>query len=308
MIKLRRITTRPILSPIQDHEWEGAAVFNCAAVYDRGLFHLLYRGMNRDYSGVGGKFISSIGYAVSTDGFNFLRLDRPVLVGEGEQEGSGVEDPRVTRLGDTYYMFYTAYGARYADDYRISLATSQNLISWKKHGIMLDEPNKDAALLPEKIGGRYVMFHRRPPAIWVAYSEDLKNWTDHRKIMDIRPGWESRKVGIAGPPMKRDDGWLLFYHAVDENWVYRLGVALLDLEDPTKVIARQSEPVLEPELAWEKEGLVPNVVFSCGHVDVGDEYYVYYAGADHHIGVAAVAKKDVKFEREAGEESQLIAV
>ncbi|HHY97588.1 MAG TPA: hypothetical protein GX509_02480, partial [Firmicutes bacterium] len=82
----------------------------------------------------------------------------------------------------------------------------------------------------------------------------------------------------------------------------------LDLEDPTKVIARQSEPVLEPELAWEKEGLVPNVVFSCGHVDVGDEYYVYYAGADHHIGVAAVAKKDVKFEREAGEESQLIAV
>lgn len=147
-----------------------------------------------------------------------------------------------------------------------------------------------------KNNGKYVLFHRRMPDIWIAYSDDLVNWYNHKIIMSPKSHtWESKKIGIAGPPIKREDGWLLIYHGVDNNNVYRLGVALLDLKDPSKVIARQKEPILEPELDWEINGLVPNVVFSCGAVEVNDMYYVYYGAADTHIGVAVIEKEKVKF-------------
>jgi predicted GH43/DUF377 family glycosyl hydrolase len=115
-------------------------------------------------------------------------------------------------------------------------------------------------------------------------------------VMDPRPGkWDSWKVGAAGPPVRTEDGWFLVYHGVNERRVYRLGAALLDIDDPRRVIARQDEPILEPELEWEVNGLVRNVVFSCATVEVGDSYYIYYGGGDCRIGLAAVAKKDVHF-------------
>jgi predicted GH43/DUF377 family glycosyl hydrolase len=163
---------------------------------------------------------------------------------------------------------------------------------------MLDESNKDASLFPEKIGGRYVMFHRRPPNIWLAYSDDLKTWTDHRCVMEALPDsdWENEKIGIGGPPIKTDEGWLLIYHGVSVEKQYSLGIALLDLEDPTKVLKRQAEPILVPELDWEVNGFVPNVVFSCGQVILNDELWVYYGGADTAIGVAKIKMKDIIFE------------
>lgn len=242
------------------------------------------------------KFVSSIGYARSLDGIHFERYEKPVLVGMTEQEGWGVEDPRITKLEGRYYMLYTAFGGRSWDDIRISLVESEDLVNWSGRRILLDEPNKDAALLPEKVGGKYVLFHRRHPNIWIAYSDDLRTWHGHEIIMTPRPGfWDSRKIGIAGPPLKLEQGWLLIYHGVDENQVYRLGAALLDGEDPSKVLARQEAPILEPELEWERHGLVPNVVFSCGACEKDGVIYVYYGAADTCIGVAAVDVEDIKF-------------
>jgi len=293
-MQLQRYAGNPILEPRREHLWEDRAVFNCAVVHHEGLFHMLYRAVAKD-------LVSTIGYAVSRDGFDWLRLDKPVLEPANEFETKGVEDPRVTRIGDTFYMAYTAYSEQ---GMRVSLAASNNLITWERLGIILPgEDNKDAALFPERIGGRYALLHRRPPDVWIACSDDLLHWTDHRVIMRPRPGtWEALKVGAAGPPVrspvdptgKTDQGWLLIYHGVDESHVYRLGVALLDLNDPAVVLKQQEAPILEPEEEWELYGDVPNVVFSCGQVLTDDALYVYYGGADTVIGVATADREQVR--------------
>ncbi|ADL69413.1 glycosidase-related [Thermoanaerobacterium thermosaccharolyticum DSM 571] len=297
MIKLKRLSDRPILEPVKEHEWERKAVFNCSAIYDNGLFHLIYRATDIGPHVKYGKYISRLGYAVSKDGINFMRLDKPVLSNDVEQELRGCEDPRIVKIDDTYYMMYTGFGNRTDDDYRICLATSKNLINWERKGVVLDEPNKDAALFPEKINGNYVMFHRRYPDIWLAYSNDLKNWFNHKSIIKpIKGTWESSRVGVAGPPIRIKDGWFLIYHAADDDNVYRLGAALLDINDPSIVLARQEESILEPELEWEKNGFISNVVFSCGNAVKGDDIYVYYGGADTVIGVAYLNMNDIKFD------------
>ena len=267
-MQLQRYNKNPILKPRAEHPWEVRAIFNGAAVYHNKLVHMLYRA-------VAPNLVSTIGYAVSQDGFDWLRLDRPVLEPANEFETKGVEDPRVTRIEDTFYMTYTAYSEH---GMRVSLAASSNLIAWERLGVILpDEDNKDAALFPEKIGSRYCLLHRRPPDVWIARSDDLLHWTDHQVIIRPRPGtWEALKIGAAGPPVKTDHGWLFVYHGVGEDKVYRLGVALLDLYNPTAVLKRQKEPILEPEEEWERHGDVPNVVFSCGQVMTDDTLYVYY--------------------------------
>ena len=275
---LQRYPGNPILQPNPLHPWEALNVFNAAVVRHNGLFHMLYRAQGRDY-------VSHIGYAISEDGFHWARLDKPVLSPTTEFETRGVEDPRVTRIEDTFYMTYTGYSPHGT---RASLARSRNLISWERMGVVLpDENNKDHVLFPEKIGGRYAMLHRRPPDIWLAYSDDLLHWTDHQVIIRPRPGtWEHRKIGAAGPPIKTEQGWLLIYHGVDAYLVYRLGAALLELSDPSVVLARPEEFILEPRETWELRGDVPRVVFSCGAVVVNDELYVYYGGADRVMAVA----------------------
>lgn len=300
MIRLTRLADEPVLTPDPSRPWERAAVFNPAVVYENGLFHLLYRACDRpfrlDTPVPRHRFTSVIGHATSRDGIHFQRDPQPVLTGRGAQEAWGVEDPRVTRLGSEYVMLYTAFGGRSWDDVRIAMARSRDLVHWEDRRIVLDEPNKNAALFPERVGGRYVLLHRRHPDIWIAWSEDLRGWTDHRVLMRPREGaWDCRKIGAAGPPMRIPEGWLLFYHGVDERGTYRLGVALLDPDDPSRVLARQAEPVLEPEREWERRGLVPGVVFSCGAAEVGDAYYVYYGAADTVIGVAVLPKGDVRF-------------
>jgi len=295
MIRLQRYSEHPILSPKPEHDWEAAAVFNAAAILDNGLIHMIYRATDISSGGEDGPYINSLGYAVSVDGVHFNRLEQPILTNDVPQETRGPEDPRIVKIGDTFYMMYTGYGGRFDSDYRICLATSKNLIAWQRHGVVLDEPNKDASLFPEKINGRYAMFHRRPPHIWIAFSEDLKNWVDHTIVMEALPDsdWENEKIGISGPPIKTPQGWFLIYHGVSKDHVYRQGAALLALNDPTKVIARQAEPILEPELDWELFGHVDNVVFSCGQVILDNTIYVYYAGADNAIGLATMSLDEV---------------
>lgn len=297
MIKLDRLSVQPILTPNPNNSWEAGAVFNCAAVYKDNLVHLIYRATDITSAGSKGKYINNLGYAVSEDGLNFKRFDEPILRNDIEQEARGPEDPRIVEIDGQYHMIYTGFGGRFPGDFRISHATSRDLISWTRQGIVLYEPNKDASLFPEKINGFYILLHRRPPDIWIAKSYDLLEWRGHEILMRALPEseWESEKIGIAGPPMKIDEGWLLIYHGVSSSNWYRLGVALLDLDDPYQVLARQVEPILEPSLEWEVHGHVPNVVFSCGQILIDDVLYVYYGGADTVIGVATTDLQNIRF-------------
>ncbi len=277
-MRLERHKHNPVLLPNPSHAWEALNVFNAAVVHHNGLFHMLYRAQGLDY-------VSHIGYAVSEDGVHWARLDTPVFSPAESWEARGVEDPRITYLEGHFYMTYTGYSPI---GIRAAMARSQNLIRWERMGIILpNENNKDHTLFPEKINGRYALLHRRPPDIWLAYSDDLVHWTDHRIIMRPRPGtWEHLKIGAGGPPLRTDEGWLIIYHAVDANRVYRLGAALLALDDPGVVLHRSPTPILEPTEVWEVRGDVPNVVFTCANVVVDGMLYVYYGGADRVMALA----------------------
>jgi predicted GH43/DUF377 family glycosyl hydrolase len=284
-ITLTRYPNNPILMPLSYNDWETDNVFNAAVIQHNGLIYMLYRAQGLDR-------ISRVGCAISADGYHFNRLQEPVLVPGNEYEEFGVEDPRITELDGVFYMLYTAYSLHGT---RVSLARSINLIDWEWMGIVLpDENNKDALLFPEKIGGRYVMFHRRLPDIWLATSDDLIHWTDHQTIMQPRPGlWDGVRIGGGGLPFKTEHGWLNFYHGFAEEHIYCLGLALHDLDDPSKVLKRQDEPVLCPRAPWEVHGDVPNVVFTCGGIETATEYLIYYGGGDHVMAVASVSKRDI---------------
>jgi predicted GH43/DUF377 family glycosyl hydrolase len=189
-------------------------------------------------------------------------------------------------------MLYTAWSP---GNIQVARASTLDFKTWERHGIVFPGPdNKDAALFPRKVNGRYVAFHRIPSSMWIAWSDDLEHWGDYQRIMDPRPGcYDDLKLGAGGPPIETDLGWLVIYHGVDQNLVYRLGVALLDKDDPSIVLNRPVEPILVPEEPWELAGDIPNVVFTCGTAELGDQYLVYYGGADRVIGLATANKRDL---------------
>lgn len=285
-MKLKRHSQNPLLTPVADHPWENRTVFNCAAVNWDGKIILVYRAQGTEND------ISRLGYAESTDGVNFTRLPEPIFVPETADEVNGVEDPRLTEIDGTLQMLYTAWSP---ESIQVARASTSDFKTWQRHGIAFAGPdNKDAAIFPDKAAGKYVAFHRIPPSMWIAYSDDLQNWGDYKEIMTPREdAYDSLKLGAGGPPIRTDEGWLVIYHGVDHNLVYRLGVALLDLDDPSVVINRPRTPVLEPEEEWELVGDVPNVVFTCGTAELGDNYLVYYGGADKVIALATANKAEL---------------
>ena len=282
-----RHPANPILVPDPLNHWEALNVFNPGVVVHNGLFHMLYRAQGLDY-------VSRIGYAVSLDGVHFNRLRNPILAPQGALETRGVEDPRITFLSEEnrFIMAYTAFS-----DLGITprFAESQNLINWQRVGdLVRGEDNKDHVLFPRKINGKYFSFHRQPPSICSAVSEDLQEWELKGPVLKPRPtSWDSNRVGAGGVPIETKEGWLVIYHAYDSNHVYRLGSCLLDLESPWKVLYRSEGFFLEPKELWEKKGDVPNVVFSCANPMVDQTIYLYYAGADRMIGLASAELQDV---------------
>ena len=285
-MKLIRHPESPVLYPNPLNQWEAMNVFNCAVTYHNSLFHMHYRAQGVD-------FISSVGYAVSQDGLHWNRLQNPVLAPhQGREDYRGVEDQRVTPLDGIFYMTYTAYGV---NSYFPMIARSENLITWEDVGPLERAENKDHVLFPEKINGRYAILHRRPPDIWIGFSDDLLNWTDHQPFVSPRPdnGWDAKRIGGNGLPVKTEHGWLLFYHGYNEEHIYRQSVALLDLDDPTKVIHRPKDFIMEPYETWELKGDVANVIFSCSNNVVGDDLYFYYGGADRLVGLATAPMSDV---------------
>jgi predicted GH43/DUF377 family glycosyl hydrolase len=294
-MRLIRYKKNPILKPKKEHSWENLAVFNCGACFDGKIIHLLYRAVGK------GRW-SCLGYAQSKDGINFKRFEKPILKFEPKQkifprskyDFRGIEDPRITKIGDIYYITYIFTSPEWMGS-RAYLIKTKDFKKIEELGEILPEiDDRNVVLFPERINGKYVLYHRILPSIWIAYSNNLKKWEGHQIIMTPRKGkWDSYKIGPAGPPIKTEKGWLLFYHGVDEKSTYRLGVALFDLNDPSKLIARQAEPILEPEEYEETWGVTPNVVFSCGAVEKDGKYYIYYGAADTVISLATVKKSEV---------------
>jgi predicted GH43/DUF377 family glycosyl hydrolase len=292
-MKLERHVANPVLLPDPMSDWECYNVFNASVLFHNGLFHMHYRAQGLDW-------VSRIGYAVSEDGIQWNRLRRPVLAPVGGLDARGVEDPRVVEIEGVFYMTYTAFGREYRGDGEPTylgggilpmVARSENLIVWQTLGpIVKGEDNKDHVLFPRRIRGRFAAFHRRRPQVWLAYSDDLVNWREGDMVPIYGPRsdnwWDCRSVGSNGVPIETEAGWLVLNHAYDDDRVYRLGVVLLDLDDPTKVINRPQEPIFWPEELWELRGDVPNVVFSCANPVVDGIVHVYYGGADHVIGLA----------------------
>jgi predicted GH43/DUF377 family glycosyl hydrolase len=281
-----RFKGNPILEPIEDHPWESKYVFNPAMIMIDNKIHIFYRAMGEDN-------ISRIGYASTRDGYTVdERLEYPVFEPANSLEKFGCEDPRLTPFNGWCAMTYTAYG----DIYQIGITT----ISWdrilnkkwnwgKRIYPFPNIRNKNAVIFPKKIQDNFILLHRIEPDICLAYSPDLERWTDSGTVMKPRPNsWDSWKIGAAAPPIELDDGWLLIYHGVDSDRIYRLGAVILDKNDPKKVLFRTQGPILEPIEDYELRGLVPNVVFSCGSVLRGDELIVSYGAADKVIGIATL--------------------
>jgi len=291
--QLHRHPENPIMLPDPSSDWENINVFNPSVLHHNGLFHMHYRAEGMDW-------VSRIGYAVSRDGVHWNRLRQPVLEPEHEYEIRGVQDARVTGIEGIFYMMYTGWPARVdgqankmanAPTTNPCIAVSQNLIEWERLGPMVEgEQNKDHVLFPRKINGRFLAFHRRYPDVWLAYSDDLKTWheQDMTTLCGARPDlpWEGERIGMNGVPIETDAGWICFYHAKDAEGYYRLGVMLLDKQDPSRILSRPRDFILQPEEVWEIRGDVPNVVFSNANILVGDTVYVYYGGGDHVIALA----------------------
>lgn len=285
---MKRFQGNPILKPISEHAWEARAAFNAAALYVGGRVHILYRAVGNDG-------VSRLGYASSLDGYHIEeRLSSPVFEPRNYTGKDGCEDPRLTLLDEQCIMAYTALRDRVSNAHQIaltSIATDDFINKRWNWGERLmpfaGVRNKDAAILPRKVSGRYVMLHRIDPDTCIAYSDDLHHWSDIKAIIGPRlRKWDCLKVGAAGPPIEISEGWLFIYHGVNFERVYRLGVILLDKDDPERVLYRSESPILEPTTDYERFGRVPNVVFSCGAILRDDRLLIYYGGADTVLCVA----------------------
>lgn len=344
----------PILEPDKRHDWEAFKVYNPGAFYEHGKYHLYYRAMNKSED-----WYSSLGYAVSNDGEHFERFPSPLLAPnpKNKLEKRGYEDPRITKVGDTYFMAYAAYDGI---EPRLNIATSKDLKNWTKHGQAFtdfrfiqmggvfprwktgklrnirkpegkDERSKAGGIFPEKIKNKYWMLfneHR----IWLAHSENGIEWTViPEPFLNPRRDdyFDNFFVEMGPPPIKTSNGWLVLYHAIDRKIYYRLGVLLLDLKDPRKILYRSKEPIFGPKEAYElgkligktfidiipggleaihsknrydlklyleeldKKKMIPKVIFCCGAVVVDGVLRIYYGASDTFICTATAKLDDI---------------
>jgi predicted GH43/DUF377 family glycosyl hydrolase len=298
----KRYDGNPIIEPNMNHSWESLATFNPAAINIKGITYILYRAMSKDNT-------STVGFATSKDGLTIdERLPDPIYVPREDFEmkkvengNSGCEDPRLVKIKDTIYMYYTAYDTLGPPRVAVTSIKEKDFVAkkfkWKKPTLITPQgiDDKDTCILPESFKGRYMILHRIGNDICGDYvnSLELEGQIVDRSIKILGPragGWDSAKVGITAPPIKTEYGWLLLYHGVSRSHkTYRVGALLLDLKDPTIVLSRSTDPVFEPEMDYEKNGIVNNVVFPCGATLRGDTIYIYYGGGDRVTGVATMS-------------------
>lgn len=309
-MRLKRYHGNPILEKNPEVSWEAGSVLNPSVLYEDGLFRMVYRATNDIKRDEDGGYMSSIGYAESRDGKHFTRFPQPLLSPDQDYEKKlGCEDPRVTKIGDTYYLYYTAVGGNEDDwEIRIALATSKDFKKWKKHGIVgpRHTTSKAGVLFPEKIRGHYIWFYTWESdsplsSIMQVQYEDLDEVIHSpRSLIEesiesydthvvFRPPVEVyRGAEVGAVPIKTKDGWLFIYcnANVSDRPEWTISAALLDLHNPRKILSYTKEPILKPETEEELEGVVDNVVFPEGAVIVGEELYVYYGSGDQGICLA----------------------
>jgi len=321
-MKLTKYANNPILKAIPDNDWENLCVLNPAVIYDQKNqeFVMLYRAAGDTLE----HFIY-LGLAKSKDGIHFERQSNkpwmaPIYDGE---DGGGVEDPRLIEYKGTYYITYAsrpyAPGRYWLHEPKpwfnppvdspvflqwnntvTYLAYTNDFKSYKRLGRITDarDDDRDVYLFPERIMGKFARISRpmnacgegypnESPAIWISFSDDMMEWKDRQLLMKGEFDWESKKIGGSCPPIKTPYGWFMIVHGVSKSDdSYRVGAVLLDLEDPTKILARTKTPIMEPDLDYEKTGFYNGCVFPTGNVVKDGVLYVYYGAADKYVCVA----------------------
>jgi len=233
--------------------------------------------------------LSHLRVARSKDGRDFTVDDKPAIAPTEWYEEFGIEDPRITLINGTYWI--TAVGVS-RQGVATSLYSTEDFEQFDRHGIIFHCNNRDVAIFPEKIGKQYLAFHRPftsfgAPSIWTARSSDLLHWGQHRLFMSPDPLlWGNARVGAGAVPMKTEKGWLELFHGATPDDHYCLGTLLLDSDQPWHIISRCDEPVFRPEAQYERNGFVPNVVFTCGMVEHEGKILMYYGAADRCIAGA----------------------
>jgi predicted GH43/DUF377 family glycosyl hydrolase len=281
---IERYKNNPILT-YKDVPYPVATVHNAAVVKHLGLYIMIFRSHK-----LNGRSI--LGMAESADGYNFRVKNEPFMVPakEGafkEYEAYGIEDPRIIFMDGEYLITYSAYSKH---GVRIGLAKTKDFKTIERISLITESDYRNVVIFPEKFNGLYARLDRphseiAPWSIWISYSPDLKYWGESKLIMrPLQYHWDEMKIGPGAPPIKTSRGWLSIYHGVFptmDGSVYRLGVALHDLEDPSKIIAVGDEWILQPEEDYEITGYVHNVVFTCGAVAEEDgSMKIYWGGAD----------------------------
>lgn len=321
-LDLRRHVLNPIMSPQGGSNWESEAVFNPGVVMHDGRVHLFYRALGSDG-------VSRIGYASSKDGINFdKRYGYPVYVPETPDEAvkhrpytsparlvydrvlylsgggwGGCEDPRVVIIDDRLYMTFNMFNGWHSIRVGLTSISKSDLEkgNWRWRPVTYlspaNERHKNWVLFPEKIDGKFALFHNLyhedPNKVQVELideiEDDIKPFesADPHMLPDRELAWHNRTRSVGPPPIKTRYGWLLFYHAMDKNdpGRYKLGALLLDLKDPTKILYRSHYPILEPD-EWYENDWKPGIIYASGAIVKGETLFIYYGGGDKHIGVA----------------------
>lgn len=329
-IKFSRFPENPILKPLPEHWWESEAVFNPAAIVAGGRVHLLYRALGHDG-------ISRIGYASSADGVHFdARLPEPVYAAQNFNEArshhphtsparltydtvsyasgggwGGCEDPRAVIIEGKVYVTFNMFNGWETMRVAFTSTDEYNLLHARglwSHFDYLSRPNerqKNWVLFPEKIGGKFGLFHNLdrgdPARVHIKFMDELsmaeaptaEEAPDPQRLPDHDVAWHNRTRSAASPPIKTTEGWLLLYHAMDKEdpGRYKLGAMLLDLEDPTKVLYRAVGPILAPD-AWYENDWKPGIIYVSGAVVFGDDLIVYYGGGDKYVAAAKTNLRD----------------
>ncbi len=301
----KRYAKNPIISPDRRFEWRSIATFNPAAIELEDQIYILFRALSQDKT-------STIGLAITSDGFTIEEiLDEPIYVPREPFERkatpghSGCEDPRIVKVGDKLYMFYTAYDNVNPPKVAVTSIKINDFLNrdWKWSRPKIISPpgidDKNACIIPEPINGKYFYIHRAG-GINVTYdyidsleTVDPTMLVSHSLLASRVGMWDGKKVGLATPPIRTEKGWLIFYHGVSHDNFYHVGAALLDLKKPEKVIARTTTTLLSPEASYEREGYVKNVVFPCGAVVRDNRIFLYYGAADTYVCVATATINEI---------------
>lgn len=303
-LDLEKSIHNPIITP-QDHAyWESKATFNPSAIFADGVFHIVYRAIGENDTSV-------IGYASSHDGItidersthpiyihhsdHFAKISpHPILYGSGGGWNGGSEDPRLTLLNDRVYMTYTAFDGWGSVRIALTSISLEDFLAkqwdWKEP-VLISTPgqlHKNWVLFPKKIHGKFAILHGISPEIMIDYFDTLDELDGHTFIESIHqddPRWQFRDKGIRGvgpAPLDTKYGWLVLYHAMDKDNPnqYKLWAMILDHDNPTKILYKGTEPILEPDQLYENEGFKSGIVYSCGAIIKGKKLFVYYGGAD----------------------------